>query len=89
MPPGYSGISSSEEAPIAWMQKRSAEIVHLFAVNLGNAATEATFTITAAPPNANVEVIGESRNVPLREGRLDDSFKPYGVHLYTWELSRP
>ena len=81
--------SSKEDVSIAWMLKRSGETIHLFAVNLGNVATEATFTIAAVPPGAKVEVLGESRTVPLKKGQLDDSFKPYGVHLYKWQVSPP
>ncbi|MGK0190146.1 MAG: hypothetical protein ACI9R3_005966 [Verrucomicrobiales bacterium] len=81
--------SSTEGAPIAWMLKRNAETMHLFAVNLGSVATEAAFTISEAPDGAKVEVIGESRTVPLKDGRLDDSFKPYEVHLYKLEVLKP
>ena len=81
--------SSAKDAQIAWMLKRSAEAIHLFAVNLANVATEATFTVAAIPPEATVEVLGESRTVSLKEGRFDDSFKPYGVHLYKWQVSSP
>ena len=81
--------SSTDDAPIAWMLKRSAETIHLFAVNLGSVATEAAITIAAAPADVKVEVIGESRTVPLKDGRLDDSFKPYEVHLYSLDVLKP
>jgi hypothetical protein len=28
------------------------------------------------------EVLGESRSIPLKDGKFDDDFKPYDVHLY-------
>ena len=82
---GIEVASSSKGAPIAWMLKRREEMLYLFAVNLGNVATEVTFSVEAAPANAKVDVLGETRPLLLKNGRLNDSFKPYEVHLYKLE----
>jgi hypothetical protein len=42
----------------------------------------AEFKLSGAKPARNVEVIGEDRSIPLREGSFTDSFKPWDVHLY-------
>ena len=80
--------SSTKDAPIAWMLKRNTESLYLFAVNMGNVAADVVFTIGAAPDSAEVEVLDESRTLRLKDGRLDDTFKPYGVHLYKLDLRR-
>ena len=77
--------SSSKDASIAWMLKRHGDMLHLFAVNLGNISTDVTFTVEAATANTEVAVLGETRTLLLKSGHLNDSFKPYGVHLYKFE----
>jgi len=74
--------SSSNDAPIPWMLKRQGDMLYLFAVNLGNVATNGTFAVESAPANAEVTVLGETRTLLMKNGQLNDSFKPYGVHLY-------
>ncbi len=42
--------------------------------------TKASFTVKSAKGTA--EVIGENRTIPLKNGKFEDDFKPYEVHLY-------
>jgi len=74
--------SSTVETPIDLMVKRQGRELTLCAVGMRNAATTGTFTVPAAAEGASVEVIGESRTLPLKSGRFSDSFQPYDVHLY-------
>ncbi len=76
---------SNADGPIAWMHKRHADAEYLFAVNLRNDDTRATFQSPAWTKSGRAEVLGESRSIdPLEEGRFEDAFGPYAVHLYRW-----
>jgi hypothetical protein len=44
-------------------------------------ASRATFTIAGAAAGL-VEVLGETRTIPLKDGRFEDEVPPYGVRLY-------
>lgn len=74
--------SSSAQTPIDIMVKRQGKSTYLFAAGMRNAAAQGTFMLRSPPPNARVEVIGESRTLPLTNGRFTDDFKPHAVHLY-------
>jgi hypothetical protein len=74
--------SASGQAPIACMVKKHKAATYVFAVNLGNEAAQGTFRFTAAPSAMEAEVIGETRNVPVKTSAFADSFAPYEVHLY-------
>ena len=43
--------------------------------------TTGTFTLTGVA-GTNVTVLGESRQLTVSGGKFQDSFTPYGVHLY-------
>ena len=74
--------SSSPQTPIDIMVKRQGKATYVFAVGMRNAAAQGTFTLRNPPPNARVEVLGESRTLPIIKGGFTDAFKPYAVHLY-------
>jgi hypothetical protein len=74
--------SSNQEVPIATMHKTNAGATHLFAVAMRNGATKATFEIPGLPPAATAQVLGEDRQLPVRDGRFEDDFQGYQVHLY-------
>jgi hypothetical protein len=70
--------------PIAWMQKRVANKLYLFAVNMSNAPVKAAWRIQAlARGAAKLDVLDESREVIADGGKFNDAFGPYEVHLYT------
>jgi hypothetical protein len=74
--------SSSEQVPIDLMVKREGKTLYLFTVGMRNGATEGEFTLKGVPETANAEVLGESRTIPIKNGKFTDSFQPYDVHLY-------
>lgn len=74
--------SQVETVPISLMVKEQGGATYLFAVGMRNADTTGEFTLRGAPRLATVEVLGESRTIPLRAGRFTDAFRPYAVHLY-------
>jgi hypothetical protein len=71
--------SSNTAIPIDLMVKKHAGATYIFAVAMRDGSTTATFT---APSGANVEVLGENRNLAISGGKFSDQFESYGVHLY-------
>jgi hypothetical protein len=80
--------SSSPETPIDLMVKQHGQELTLCAVGMRNRATTGTFTLPGANNAATVEVIGESRTIPIKNGRFSDAFNPYDVHLYRLKTAR-
>ena len=74
--------STNAAAPIATLLKRRRDEVYLFAVNLANAPTRATFTLRERKTGPQAEVLGESRRLPVQGETFTDEFAPYAVHLY-------
>jgi hypothetical protein len=79
--------SFEEQAPIALMLKQHGGRTFIFAVNMGNFATQANFAFRESMTGAgsSVSVRGESRSVSLLKDGFVDQFEPYQVHIY--ELS--
>jgi hypothetical protein len=75
--------SDSAVVPIDLMVKRLKGETTICAVGMRNRAASAAFTLTGLLRTAgSVEVLGESRTLPVRDGRFTDTFQPYDVHLY-------
>jgi hypothetical protein len=74
--------SSSDKVPIGLMVKRVRGATYLFAVGMRNAPARGAFEVRGLRGGTSAEVIGEGRRVSLRDGRFEDDFKPYDVHLY-------
>ncbi len=72
-------------APIATMVKKHRQATYVFAVAMEAGPASAVFEVRGAAGNAVVEVLGEHRTVPLRDGEFRDRFKPNEVHLYRIE----
>lgn len=70
------------EAPVAAMVKRHEETTYLFAVAMREKAVRAAFALKDGPREGTAEALGEGRSIPVRDGRFEDDFKPYEVHLY-------
>lgn len=68
--------------PIAWMQKQHGGTVHLFAVNMRNEPMRGRFTVKRVGTTGSLQVLGESRQLSVRNGEFVDEFEPYQVHLY-------
>lgn len=77
--------STASEVPIDVMAKRQGKSLYLFAVGMRNGTTKGRFALKDAGKAREVTVLGENRTIPLREGRFEDDFAPYAVHLYRIE----
>lgn len=74
--------SSAAEVPIATMVKRYDGTTYVFAVGMRNASTTGSFAVRGLPERTTAEVMGEERSIFVKDGRFEDHFKPYDVHLY-------
>jgi len=67
------------------MVKRCGGATWLFAVAMRAGAIRATFDLHHGTGTA--EVLGEARQLAVRDGKFQDTFEPYAVHLYRLEGS--
>jgi hypothetical protein len=74
--------SSNRDVPLATMVKKEGGATYVFAVPMERGDTEATFTLEGVPAGAQVEVLGENRNIEPADGKFQDSFRNWDVHLY-------
>jgi hypothetical protein len=75
--------SSDAGVPVEAMVKREPSgSTCVFAAAMRPGEAEARFTVRGLRASAEAEVIGENRRIAVREGRFEDGFGPYAVHLY-------
>jgi hypothetical protein len=74
--------SSNDDVPVRAVLKLSGGERYVFAAAMGNGATTATFSSSGIGASGSIEVIGENRSIAPNEGRFEDAFEPYAVHLY-------
>jgi hypothetical protein len=77
---GVAVTTPSADAPVDAIAKHQGDSTWVFSVAMRDKATKASFVLKGAKGNA--EVLGENRTIPVRDGKFDDDFKPYEVHLY-------
>ena len=77
--------SSAPTVPIAAMCKQHDGATYVFAVCMRNEPARATVELLNSKSSTEVQVLGEHRSIPLRDGRFEDDFTPYAVHLYCVE----
>ncbi|GBC97990.1 hypothetical protein HRbin17_00485 [bacterium HR17] len=82
IPDGAAVRSTNPEVPVHMMVKRYNGAIYLFAVGMRNAPTTAIFRVKDIAATATAEVLGENRRLPVVNGRFEDAFRPYEVHLY-------
>lgn len=70
------------DAPVDVMLKRLKSVTYVFSVGTRNRPTHAAFSVDGLAGATTAEVIGEARTVPVHNGKFEDNFDPYGVHLY-------
>jgi hypothetical protein len=76
-------VSSSNEAvPVAIMAKKHNGATYLFAVAMRGDKTTATFTMKPAEGTKTIEVLGENRTIPVKNGVFKDNFEAWDAHLY-------
>src|SRR5205823_503228 len=84
---GASVASSEERIPIAFVVKRHAGKTYLFAVAMREGGATARFTLPGAG-DSRVEAVGEDRTIDAVDGKWEDRFMGYQVHLYRIGSSR-
>ena len=67
---------------IAVAARKHRGATYLFAVRMENSPAKGKFQVTGMSGKGTIRVIGEDRIIPMQDGRFDDSFAPYAVHLY-------
>lgn len=75
-------VSAGEGVPIDLMAKHHEGDLYLFAVAMRPGETRGTFQVSGLRGSARAEVLGEGRNLELKDGAFEDDFTSYGVHLY-------
>ena len=74
--------SSNKDAPVATMVKKQGGATYVFAVAMKPGAAEAAFSLDGLPAGAKVEVLGENRKIGTADGKFQDRFGDWDVHLY-------
>jgi hypothetical protein len=81
--PGVALVRSSKaDVPIDVATRQHGKTTYVFAVAMRNAPARGAFEIKGLAPQATVVVLGEQRRITIKEGRFEDDFRPYDVHLY-------
>ena len=80
--------SENEAVQIAIMLKRHEDAAYLFAAGMRDGATGATFKITGLKGERAVEVVGENRTVPMKQGLFQDGFQAWDAHIYRFLVKR-
>jgi hypothetical protein len=73
--------SSASGVAIDMMEKNFGGSKYVFAVAMANSSATGSFTVPGNP-TATVTVLGESRTIAMTNGKFQDSFTGYAVHLY-------
>jgi hypothetical protein len=74
------GVAVASDSPVDAIAKRQGDSTWVFAAAMREQASKASFAVKGAKGTA--EVLGENRSIPLKDGKFEDEFKPYDVHLY-------
>jgi len=74
------GVAVTSDSPVDAVAKRQGDSTYVFSVAMRNQPAKAVFNVKGAKGTA--EVLGESRSIPVKDGKFEDGFKPYEVHLY-------
>jgi hypothetical protein len=68
--------------PVAITARKDQGAVYIFSVGMEARPVRAEFRAAGVSPGAAAEVLGEDRTIRLENGRFEDQFEPYAVHLY-------
>jgi hypothetical protein len=74
--------SSNKDVPVATMVKKQGGATCIFAVAMKPGETDATFALESLPAEAQVRVLGERPSLEPTDGKLQDHFSDWDVHLY-------
>ena len=81
-------VTSKTRVPVRATARQVGGSIYVLSVGMRNAPTEASFTVPSLDGDATAEVLGEERELAVRDGRFEDAFEPYAVHLYRIEVPR-
>jgi len=74
--------SADEDAPVVMMGKEYNGKTYVFAVEMRNLKTTATFKVPGLGNGQKVEVVGENRTITSANGEFADAFPAWGVRIY-------
>jgi hypothetical protein len=73
-------VSAPADASVDAIAKRQGDATWVFSVAMRDKGGKASFAVKGARGSA--EVLGENRTIAVKDGKFEDDFKPYEVHLY-------
>ncbi len=79
--------SDDHETPVDIMVKSHSGSLYIFATVMRGNPVTATFSIRGMAGNVEIKVLHEDREVTSTDGKFEDDFEGYGVHLYKIALS--
>ena len=82
LPQGAIVESTAPDIPVDVLVKRWGGDTYVFAVPMRQGPTRARFEVAGLAGEGLVQVLGEERSIPVVDGRFEDDFDPYEVHLY-------
>jgi len=74
--------SANPEVPVDVLAKEHQGATYLFAVAMRPGETTVRFTLRSGPQAGRAAALNEDRELPVAEGRFEDHFGPYEVHIY-------
>jgi hypothetical protein len=74
--------SSDAKTPIDVLVKRQNGATFVFAAAMRETPVKGQFEVLGSQGKLEAKVLGENRTIQGREGRFEDSFEGYGVHIY-------
>jgi hypothetical protein len=75
-------VTDPPNVPVASLAKRHGPDLYVFTVGMRAASVAATFRLESGPAVGAVEVLGETRTLPLADRAFSDRFSPWDAHLY-------
>ena len=79
---GKATATSSTTVSIDIMVKEYNNYIYILSAGMRNGAAVGTFRVNGLTGDSTAEVLGESRSVPVTNGRFIDSFLAWDVHIY-------
>jgi hypothetical protein len=75
-------VSSVPAVPIDLMAREYGGDLYLFAAAMRPGTAQGAFQLSGLKGAKSAEVLGENRNIEVKDGRFADDFADYAVHLY-------
>ena len=81
-------VSTNAEVPITTLVKNYSDTLYIFSVAMRSGQTRARFQLKNSKA-AYAQVIGENRELSVKDGAFEDSFTDWDVHLYRIRTKAP